>query len=420
MTSAAASAGALGTSGPKFDPKTLTWSTKDKSSSIDLSSGCLRVTYKGAGKYDSDAAAVRTTLPVPPSCGIFFFEVTIVNKGRDGYIGIGVASGSASLARLPGWEKTSFGYHGDDGQIFRGLQGGVPYGPMFTTGDVIGCCLNFIDNTVFYSKNGSRLGIAFRDILNGPIYPIVGLRSPGEIVEANFGQRPFVFNVESVIREERKNFMAKMEAQELNCGDTMELVMSWLIHNGYGQTALALLRENGHQHSKPIELEKMKDRQRIREFVHSGQIDKAISLLNELYPGLLEHRSKELFQLKCLKFIEMIKNSPIEETMAYGQKELYPHHRRHPEDRAFIDAVFSLLAYPDPESSPVGFLLDPKRREVVMDQLNSTILEFEGQSGSSKLERVLRQALLLKEELIENEASPSARFMNVSELIRGE
>ena len=32
------------------------------------------------------------------------------------------------------------------------------YGPKFTTGDVIGCCVNFLDHTCFYTKNGKKLG----------------------------------------------------------------------------------------------------------------------------------------------------------------------------------------------------------------------------------------------------------------------
>jgi hypothetical protein len=41
--------------------------------------------------------------------------------------------------------------------IFKGSGGGTAYGPTFTTGDVIGCCVNFHSGTVFYTKNGLRL-----------------------------------------------------------------------------------------------------------------------------------------------------------------------------------------------------------------------------------------------------------------------
>lgn len=35
------------------------------------------------------------------------------------------------------------------------------------------------------------------------LYPTVGLQTPGEIVDANFGQQPFVFDIEDYMREWR-------------------------------------------------------------------------------------------------------------------------------------------------------------------------------------------------------------------------
>ena len=32
------------------------------------------------------------------------------------------------------------------------------------------------------------------------LYPTVGLQTPGEVVEANFGQSPFVFDIEDYMR----------------------------------------------------------------------------------------------------------------------------------------------------------------------------------------------------------------------------
>ena len=57
-----------------------------------------------------------------------------------------------------GWDKNSYGYHGDDGHSFCSSGSGQSYGPTFTTGDVIGCCVNLIEGTCFYTKNGVNLG----------------------------------------------------------------------------------------------------------------------------------------------------------------------------------------------------------------------------------------------------------------------
>lgn len=148
----------------KETPLPRQWSTTHRFQTLSLSNNNLRVTYKGPGKNHKDAASVRTDYSIPATCGIYYFEIKIVSKGRDGYMGIGLSKADVHLNRLPGWDKNSYGYHGDDGHSFCCSGTGQNYGPTFTTGDVIGCCLNLIENTCFYTKNGYNLGVAFRDL----------------------------------------------------------------------------------------------------------------------------------------------------------------------------------------------------------------------------------------------------------------
>ena len=57
----------------------------------------------------------------------------------------------------PGCKSGSYGYHGDDGKLFVSGSG-VPYGPKFFKGDVIGCGVEF--GTLYFTKNGEHLGVA--------------------------------------------------------------------------------------------------------------------------------------------------------------------------------------------------------------------------------------------------------------------
>lgn len=49
-------------------------------------------------------------------------------------MGIGLSAQGVNMNRLPGWDKNSYGYHGDDGHSFCSSGTGQPYGPTFTTG----------------------------------------------------------------------------------------------------------------------------------------------------------------------------------------------------------------------------------------------------------------------------------------------
>jgi hypothetical protein len=57
-----------------------------------------------------------------------------------------------------GWERHTYGYHGDDGQVFHNRGRGTPWGPRYTTGDTVGCGINFKTKEIFFTKNGEFLG----------------------------------------------------------------------------------------------------------------------------------------------------------------------------------------------------------------------------------------------------------------------
>lgn len=73
-------------------------------------------------------------------------------------MGVGLTSKKVEINRLPGWDEISYGYHGDDGHFFESAGKGVLYGPTYTTGDTIGCGINFMTRELFFTKNGKFLG----------------------------------------------------------------------------------------------------------------------------------------------------------------------------------------------------------------------------------------------------------------------
>eukprot|EP00088_Acartia_fossae_P037946 TRINITY_DN3918_c0_g1_i15.p1 TRINITY_DN3918_c0_g1~~TRINITY_DN3918_c0_g1_i15.p1 ORF type:complete len:574 (-),score=151.05 TRINITY_DN3918_c0_g1_i15:508-2229(-) len=290
-------------------PLPRSWSTKDKYNYIGLSQNNLRIHYKGCGKTHKDASSVRATYPIPASCGLYYFEVKIVSKGRDGYMGVGLCAQSVNMNRLPGWDKHSYGYHGDDGHSFCSSGQGQAYGPTFTTGDVVGCGINLIDGSCFFTKNGHHLGIAFND-LPPNLYPTVGLQTPGEMIDANFGQDPFLFDIEGEMIELRRRTRSVIRdlTWPNKYGDPQavlrKMVSSYLVHHGYSQTAEAFARSTGEEISE--ELASMRNRQAIQRLVLQGKIGEAIALTQQLYPGLLRDNVELLFRLKVRQFIEMI------------------------------------------------------------------------------------------------------------------
>ena len=165
---------------------------------LELSVDNLNVIYRALGKSDEDSAAIKGHYEILNANSINYFEIKILNTGREGFIGIGLTHTDCDLDRLPGWEKFSIGYHGDDGHLFDCSGTGTKYGPTFSKGDIIGVCWNLIENTVFFTKNGKGLSLAFGNFswFNLPLMvPVIGLRSERESVLANFGKKFFEFNI---------------------------------------------------------------------------------------------------------------------------------------------------------------------------------------------------------------------------------
>eukprot|EP01112_Ceratiomyxa_fruticulosa_P020316 TRINITY_DN6886_c0_g1_i1.p1 TRINITY_DN6886_c0_g1~~TRINITY_DN6886_c0_g1_i1.p1 ORF type:complete len:439 (+),score=68.43 TRINITY_DN6886_c0_g1_i1:184-1500(+) len=411
-------------------PLPTCWSTKDRCPILELSNSCLRIAYKGPGKTDTDAATVRANQYIPPSCGIFYYEISIINKGRDGYIGIGVCTGSMNLTRLPGWERNSFGYHGDDGHVFRGSGLGKPYGPTFSTGDTIGCCINFITNTLFYTKNGVRLGEAMSDpnFSKGGsmlMYPCVGLRTPGEIIEANFGLKPFTFDIEEYKKEEKLKCTQNIHSIPIPEGEAsscISLIMSYLNHYGYENTLRVLHRDCGGVESEiDVKIQEIKHRKSICSLICQGQIEKAMKQLNEVYPGFLESQREILFELLCQQFIEMIKSKvPEEDVLIFGTQQLTPFENDGSYYRNTLQEVFALIAYTDPTKGPVSHLLDDSRREPISVSLNCGLLVHNKQLATPALSTVVKHTEILMDEVVLQSAGPQAIFFDVNQIVKGD
>ncbi|KAK4004804.1 ran-binding protein 9 isoform X3 [Daphnia magna] len=299
----------------KKTPLPTSWSCKDKDNFIKLSHMQLRAHYKGYSLSVKDTSCVRSDHPIPLACGLYYFEVKVIDKGIKGSIAIGIGTKKMNLSVLPGMQKNSFGYLGNSGGKFWGSEVGRAYGPPFTTNDTIGCGVNLVARQIFYTKNGKNLGEAFSGTLFDvspvlALYPTVGLQSKGEVVEANFGQSRFLYNIKNDIKELKKkvassiiDFPIKNEHSRLPAV-FHSLVSSYLMHQGYYSTAESFARCTGQELDK--ELLSIKSRQRIQDLVSSGRMEEAINTTLACYPTLLDSHSNLFFLLKVHHFIELI------------------------------------------------------------------------------------------------------------------
>ena len=111
------------------------------------------------------------------------------------------------------------------------------------------------------------MGSASRALPNSliPLFPIVGLQTSGEVIEANFGQQPFLFDFGNYLKDLRYRTRNEVLSHPIAwpgsvAGHVRSLVLSYLCHAGYASTAEALSKSTNCR--LPEELEVVRSRQR--------------------------------------------------------------------------------------------------------------------------------------------------------------
>ena len=119
---------------------------------------------------------------------------------------VGLATRSfATNGKQPGWDRRSWGYHGDDGNYYQGSGYGRRWGPRFGSGDIVGCGYDCFLRSIFYTLNGQFMGVEPLGIRNRlDIFAVLGLDSPDEVTVNFLG--PFRFDLGSY--EDRRSAAA--------------------------------------------------------------------------------------------------------------------------------------------------------------------------------------------------------------------
>ncbi|SCV04662.1 LAME_0H20208g1_1 [Lachancea meyersii CBS 8951] len=149
----------------------------------------IKIGFRDISKIQSSSkSSSRTDLQVSDPNSINRQAASIVRATLD------TTSSSSSTSRGDNLYKGCFLYGGQDGNITDGALSKT-YSNGFGQLDVIGCGVNYVDGTIFFTKNGVHLGTAFTDIHDIDVLPFVSLTA-GSVIRTNFGlYEEFVFDI---------------------------------------------------------------------------------------------------------------------------------------------------------------------------------------------------------------------------------
>ena len=112
-----------------------------RSNGVKFSDNALTLEYSGDGLNRQDVGIAQAKFCINRQ--FHYFEMGILNSGKEGWLAIGLAKTTYPLHRHPGWNKGSIGYHADNGHLYKEKGHGEPFGPTCTEGDTMGCGIRF-------------------------------------------------------------------------------------------------------------------------------------------------------------------------------------------------------------------------------------------------------------------------------------
>jgi len=152
------------------------------SAATTFSNANLTSTFAGGG-YATAYGTIAVT------SGKYYWEVTVSTVGGDSQIGISEAVSIDSTSAVYRVYRSS-GQKQTTGNVSSA------YGSSYTTSDIIGVALDIDSGTITFYKNNTSQGTAFTDIasaLPSTGWTPYGYGYSGNVLSANFGQRPFSY-----------------------------------------------------------------------------------------------------------------------------------------------------------------------------------------------------------------------------------
>ncbi|CAH9099968.1 unnamed protein product [Cuscuta europaea] len=185
--------------------------------------------------------------------------------------------------------------------------------------------------------------------------------------------------------------------------DVHNMIVSYLVHNCFKDTVESFVDSTGMKQHASYCIEDMETRKRICDFTTKGNVLKAIEQTEKLAPDILEMNKDLHFDLLSLHFVELVASRKCIEALEFAQTNMAPFGKIHTYVEKLEDFI-ALLAYEEPDKSPMFHLLGLEYRQHVADSLNRAILSHEKRPSYSAVERLIQQITVVRQSLNQDPA----------------
>lgn len=153
----------------------------------------------GMAPAEGGACSVQTNLPLPAQNEVYYWEVKLFVKPNTTNVAVGLATKPYPSFRFPGLSEYSVGYFSQDGgKSYNHPLHVQSYAAPYTQSDVVGVGYSPRTGTVFFTRNGHRVGEAYTGWRGHTLYPTIAADGAAEL-HVNLGQAGFV-SIEANVR----------------------------------------------------------------------------------------------------------------------------------------------------------------------------------------------------------------------------
>ncbi|OAV90589.1 hypothetical protein PTTG_06172 [Puccinia triticina 1-1 BBBD Race 1] len=203
----------------------------------------------------------------------------------------------------------------------------------------------------------------------------------------------------------KEDWQSRIAEMQIDRDDLNRLVMDYLVIEGFKDSAENFARESGL--APTVDLDSIEYRMGIKNAIQRGDVDEAITKVNDLNPEILDQNPDLFFHLQQQRMIEYIRHGQIAEALAFAQQELAPRGEENPVFLSELERTMALLAFDtslpangptsatNPNAPPphIQELLLPSQRQRTAGQLNSAILTSQSHGKDPKLPNLLRMMI---------------------------
>jgi len=211
-----------------------------------------------------------------------------------------------------------------------------------------------------------------------------------------------------------EKWIEEMGKMKISSHTMNKLVMDYLVREGYKEAAEKFEKEA--QVEVLPKVEKLEQKTEIKNAILNGEIKKAISLINDLCPGLLDENHFLLFNLQLQQLIEFIRLKQSEEAIKFAQENLTVIINDNEKYLEPLERVMSLLVYDDVSNSPFKDLVTVPQRHKVWRAVNKVFMSKQNESQPPKLTELVCILNWSQDQLDKSQVPVGYRKLNLETL----